>query len=137
MTKLTYREIDARCKAAAQELCPELPETGTLEAWESFYDDLDALDVSAFEEVDGWDWAIYTHYGFAILEAMDSPSIHDAEARWHEFGGLESQDDSFGPYEFAAQVAYHLLVMRVEEELYALAEELKELAQNEIDNRSE
>lgn len=134
---LTYREISQRCEATARELTPALPETGTLEAWEEFLGELEDFDLfgGVVEEVESWDWAIYTHYGFKVLEAIDNDTMLEAESRWHELGGLESQDDSFGPYEFAAQVAFWALVLMVEEALGDLLEELKELAENEIENR--
>jgi len=133
---LTYREIRQRCETVAQELMPALPKVNTLEAWESFRDKLESFDPygSALFEVESWDWAIYTHYGIDVLGAIDSSKVARAESHWHEVVGLGNQDESFGSYEFASQVAFFALLQLLEEALYSLIQELQELAESEIEN---
>jgi len=131
-----FRNVDQRCKEAARDLAPSLPTSGTFKAWEAFLNVCENWDVLAHEEVEHWDWSIYTHYGFKILEVMPQDEINEAESRWREWSGGEL-NESDGPYELASAVAYFLLVARVESELHALLAEMKELAEQEIENRSE
>jgi len=134
--KLTYKDICDRCDAAARDLTPEFPTENTYDAWEAFSDELEALDVyeAVWQEVDGWDWCIYTHYGMKIVDVMDNSELCDAEAQWHEMDGPSTIEDSFGVYEFAAKVAYFFLVAKLTETTQSLVDELQEMAQNEMDN---
>lgn len=133
---LTYKDISDRCNAAARELTPDMPSANTLEAWEAFSDALEDLDVSdaVWQEVDGWDWSIYTHYGMKIVNVISSDELSAAEAQWHELDGPNVIDESFGVYEFAAKVAYFFLTAKLTETVQELVDELQELAQNEMEN---
>lgn len=135
--KFTRLTVENRCNTAAVEITPDLPLEGTLDAWQAFLDDLEDFDTydAAWQEVDCWDWTIYTHYGMKILDVIRNDELCDAEAQWHEMDGPSSIDESFGVYEFASKVAYFFLVRNVTSLTEALLEELKEIAQNEIDNR--
>lgn len=131
---LTYKDINDRCNESAKELTPALPTANTYDAWEEFHDELEALDVydAAWQEVDDWDWAIYTHFGMAIVSVIDNQELCDAEAQWLELDGAASIDDSFGVYEFAAKVAYLFLQSKLTETTQSLVDELMELAQDEM-----
>lgn len=136
MSDITYKQIMDRCAEAAREHTPALPTSNTIEAWEEFNDALEALDAYdiAHEEVDGWDWSIYTHYGMKIVDLIPQDDLNDAEAQWHEMDGPSGIDESFGVYEFASKVAYFYLVAQVVQQIEALVEVLQEMAQHEIDN---
>ena len=103
---------------------------------EAFSDALEDLDVSdaVWQEVDGWDWSIYTHYGMKIVNVISSDELSAAEAQWHELDGPNVIDESFGVYEFAAKVAYFFLTAKLTETVQELVDELQELAQNEMEN---
>lgn len=134
--KLTYRQIKQRCVDTAHELAPGYPESGGYDAWEDHYETLEDFDVSqaVWESLEGWDWTIYTHYGMQIIDVLSSSELNDAEARWHELDGPSTIDDSFGVYEFAAKVAYFALDNMLSEVLSDTIEEMKEVAQMEMDN---
>lgn len=136
--KLTYKTIIDRCNAAALEHIPSLPTENNLGIWEAFYDDLEALrdDVSeiAWQEVDSWDWSIYTHYGLKIVGALNSQELTEAEESFLDCGGLENLDSStFGVYEIAHKVAFHALIAFMTEALESAIDELQELASDKID----
>lgn len=135
MTDNMYTQIQKRTDNAACELTPNLPTENTVEAWESFLEELEGLDITelVWEEIDHWDWTIYTHYGMKIVDSMCGSELHDAESRWHDLDGPSTIDDSFGVYEFASKVAYYHLETVLTEKLDALIEELKELAEDTLD----
>jgi hypothetical protein len=133
--KITWKAIEDRCKAAALEMLPEMPKENTFEAWEAFDSALesaadDARD-SAWQEVDSWDWAIYTWCGMEIVRALDSHELSQAESQWAEYNGEKAPD---GVYEYASQVAYFALVERLESAIQNAAEELRELAAAQMEN---
>ena len=136
---LTYREIETRCKDAAKELAPAMPSTNTLEAWESFLEELESFDVyeGINEYVESWDWSIYTHFGWKILHCVPQSMIDDAESTFLEYNhGIEVQElaGGFDIWSLQSSIAYFVLIQWVQEELSGLIQELIELAQNEIHN---
>lgn len=136
--KLTYKDIIDRCNRAALEITPALPTEDNLGIWQAFYDDLDALrDESndlVWEEVDSWDWCIYTHYGMQIVDVISSQELNAAEESFLDCGGLDSLDSSnFGVYEIAHKVAFHALVNLMTEALESVIDDLQELAATKIE----
>ena len=130
-----YKQIQNRCENAARELTPDFPTKSTPETWGDFLDELEGADVAemVWQEIDSWDWTIYTHYGMKIVDSMYNSELCEAEARWHEMDGPSTIDGSFGVYEFASKVAYYHLETVLTEKLDALIEELKEIANDELD----
>lgn len=136
-TGLTYLEIETRCKDAAKELAPDFPTTNTVEAWESFASELEDFDTYAVhEEVENWDWSIYTHFGWKILHLVEQSKINEAESQWLEYNhGIEVQDlegGGFDIWSLQSSIAYFVLVSWVEEELQSLIIELQDLAETTL-----
>ena len=137
---LTYREIETRCKDATKELAPDMPTKNTLEAWESFLDELESFDVheGVNEYVESWDWSIYTHFGWKILHCAPQSMIDDAESAYLELNhGIEVQElegGTFDIWSLQSSIAYFVLVNMVQDELNGLIQELIELAETQIDN---
>lgn len=139
---ITYKDIEDRCKNAAKEFLPDFPKEGTLENWESFLEEVETLQEEAYEkaseEVDSWDWCIYTYQGFKVFDALDSSEQNNAEQEWADCGGYEAaRDGCQGPYEIACAIAYFALARMLAEEIEAACEDFIELANNKIDNLSE
>lgn len=139
---ITYKDIVERCKDAAKDLISDLPKENTLENWESFISDLETLCDEAYEkaseEVDSWDWCIYTYKGFEVYDALSSPEQGEAEQEWEDCGGYETaKDQSQGPYEIACAIAYFALARMLAEEIESACDDLIELANNQIENLSE
>lgn len=139
---LTYSEIESRCKDAANELAPDMPTTNTLEAWESFLDELEGWDIyeGVNECVESWDWSIYTHFGWKILHCVPQSMIDDAENTFLEYNhGIEVQvlEGGFDIWSLQSSIAYFVLVAWVQDESSRLIQELIELAQDTIDNMGE
>ena len=138
---LTYTMITERAKEAAQELTPDLPTTNTLDAWEEFISELEDFDQSlVHEEVENWDWSIYTHYGWKILQLMTPTQVNEAEEQFLEYNhGVEAQDlcGGFDIWTIQSMIAYHLLVNLVTEEVNDLITELTDLAETTISNLEE
>jgi hypothetical protein len=95
---LTWKQIDDRCEQAAREIAEGC------ECEDDIYDE-------AWQEVDSWDWIIYTCYGMEIVQLMSNSELSEAEEQWHELRG--EIDESFGIYEFASQLAFFFLVDKV------------------------
>lgn len=135
---LTYTMITERAKEAAQELTPDLPTKNTLEAWEEFLSELEDFDHSLInEEVENWDWSIYTHFGGKILHVRPQSEINEAEEQFLEYNhGMEVQElcGGFDIWSVQSQIAYHLLINLVTEEVNGLISELTDLAETTIDN---
>jgi hypothetical protein len=134
---LTYKTIIERCKADVLEYLPDLPKEDTLQAWSLFLVDLwryDSLYEHASESVESWDWSIYTHYGFEILDALPSDEMRQAESSFFEVWGHEPIETLNDPYDMASRIAYFALVNIWQEVAQECVEELIELAQNQIEN---
>jgi hypothetical protein len=136
--KMTYMAIVERCKTSANEMLPDLPTKNTLEAWESYRDELESLrdefsDV-VWQEVDSWDWSIYTHYGLKILEALPYSDVCDAESLFFDTCSDLDSETLGGVYEFASKVAYFALCNMLQEYLETAIDECTELAESHIEN---
>lgn len=138
---LTYSEIETRCKEAAKELTPSLPTENTIEAWEAFEQELEDFDTNqVWEHVEGWDWSIYTNFGWKILHTVPQSRIDDAESQWLEFNhGMEVQDiaGGFDIWTIQSSIAFHVLIAWVGEEIQSLIVELQEVADMAIQNLGE
>jgi len=136
---LTYKTILDRCKSDVLEYIPALPMDGSLNSWETYLDQLeswrdDSLYEHASESVESWDWSIYTHYGFEILDALPSDEMRQAESSFFEVWGHEPIETLNDPYDMASRIAYFALLNIWQEVAQECVEELIELAQNQIEN---
>jgi hypothetical protein len=95
---LTWKQIDERCEQSAKEIVEDC------ECEDDIYD-------AVWQEIDSWDWIIYTRYGMEIVQLMSNSELSEAEEQWHELRG--EIDESFGIYEFASQLAFFFLVDKV------------------------
>ena len=136
---LTYKTILDRCKSDVLEYTPGLPTTNNLESWQDYIDTLeawrdDSLYEHATQSVESWDWSIYTHFGFKILETLPLEVERDAEQSFMDIWGSETIDTLNDPYDMASRIAYFALVNIWQEVAQECVEELIELAQNQIEN---
>jgi hypothetical protein len=144
MSDFTYTALIERCKSSAIDLTPELPKAplgatneDVIDLWEAFISDLEGLDVHhlASEDVDGWDWTIYTHYGAKIVGVTPIHELHEAEGQWLERQAGSELDENFGFYEYGSFLGAIICENMVVEAINTLIEELIDLAQTVIDNR--
>lgn len=139
---ITYSDIMERCRNTAKEFLPDFPKGGTLENWESYLKEVEALKEDTYEkaseEVGDWDWCIYTYSGFEVYDALGNYEQADAEQEWADYGGYETaKDQCQGPYEIACAIAFFALVRMLAEEIESACDDLIELANNQIENLSE
>jgi hypothetical protein len=133
--KITYKAIIDRVESDVKEYTPELPKENTIEAWEAFIDECEALQEDAHENatesVYSWDWNIYTYRGFKVYDALPISEQNDAEQEYWECDqGIFAE----GPYELGAGIAYFALVRLWVEECQSQCGELIEMANNQIEN---
>jgi len=130
---ITYKAIRDRARQDAQDRAPDYPKKGTVEAWESFQFDVEAMD--AFEiahESSEWDWIIYYHRAMELCQAVPRDVLDDAESEWHDMGAY--MGDQFGLYEFAVQLAAIIVQREIMEAVESLKEELIDMAETQLDN---
>lgn len=135
---MLYTDIVERCKTSAIEILPDMPKESTLEAWESYRDALEALRDESFDivyqEVDSWDWTIYTHYGIKILEALPYEDVCTAEESFFDCHYDLDSETLGGVYEFASKVACFALCNMLTETLESSIHSSIELAESQIEN---
>ena len=135
---MLYREITERCKTSAIEMLPDMPTKNDLDSWESWRDALEALQEESldmvYQEVDSWDWAIYTHYGIKILDCLPLHDRQQAESDFMEVWGSEPIETLNDPWDMASRIAYFALCNMLREALESAVEECLELAENQIEN---
>ena len=135
---LTYKTILNRCKNDALEYVPDLPKENTIYAWESYVDSLESFRDEIYEHasqsVESWDWSIYTHYGFKILDTLPLDVCQQAESSFFDVWGSEPIDTLNDPWDMASHIAYFALVNTWQECAQECVEELLELANNQLEN---
>jgi hypothetical protein len=95
---LTLKQIDDRCEQAAKDIVE------SCKCEDDIYD-------AVWQNVDSWDWIIYTRHGMEIVQLMYSDELSQSEDQWRELRG--EIDENFGIYEFASQLAFFFLVDKV------------------------
>jgi hypothetical protein len=95
---LTWKQIDERCEQSAKDIVERC------ECEDDIYE-------AVWQEIDSWDWIIYTRHGMEIVQLMSNDELSSAEEQWRELRG--EIDESFGIYEFASQLAFFFLVDKV------------------------
>lgn len=135
---MLYQDIIKRCKDSVVEYVPDMPKTNTLEAWENYISELESLGDEIYDhahrDVESWDWTIYTHYGFKILDALPLEVNQQAESDFFELWGSEPIDTLNDPWDMASRIAYFALLYLWQDEAQEIVSELKELAENQIEN---
>ena len=109
------------------------------EQWESYQSELESLSdesyEKALEEIDSWDWVIYTYQGFLVYDALSSSERYEAEQAFEDCGGYEqAAEQHMGLYEIGCAMAYHWLSQELAREIQSQCEELIDLCQNQLDN---
>lgn len=140
--KITYRAIRERIETTAKEIvagATRFPTESTFDLWESYqYEIENLMDEShdhAHEEIDSWDWAIYTYMGFQVYDALSGSEQTEAESLFEECEGYQTAADmEQGPYEIGCAMAFHWLVQELASEIQSQCEELIDLCQNQLDN---
>lgn len=130
---ISYAAIHKRAQNCALEYMPEMPKQNTFEAWESFQQDVEALDAYeiAHESAD-WDWVIYYHRALELCQAVPSGILHEAESEYNDCGGFGDID--IGLYELATHLA-HLIVSRaIREAVEDAKEEMIDLAETQMES---
>lgn len=140
---ITYLAIRKRAKDCALEYMPSLPEKNTYENWESFQQDVEALDSYdiAYESSD-WDWVIYYHRALELCQAVPSGILHEAESEVYDNGGIDHLQgygcnrcsDKFGLYEMAALIASQIVIREIAEAVEDAKEELIDLAETQMES---
>lgn len=135
---MNYSDILTRCKTDVLEYIPAMPKENTLEAWESYIDTLESFRDEIYEHasqsVESWDWAIYTHYGLKILDALPLEVCQQAESDFFDLWGSEPIDTLNDPWNMASRIAYFALLNTWQECAEECVEELLELANNQLEN---
>ena len=136
--EITYTAVIKRIEYSAKEIIGAqvpFPKENTIEALEAFQEALEAcLDNSrdvAWEEIDSWDWSIYTYQGFLVYDCLPSDLQTQCENEYWDCNG-DVKGES--PYELGASMASFALVSLLTEEIERQCEELLELAQNQMEN---
>jgi len=133
--RITWNAILERAKDCAKDAMPEFPKSNTVEAWESFQAELEAIDaLDVAYEMPDWDWVIYFSMAMKLCREVPSEVLHDAESQWHDIGIKDNMDDSFGLYEFASQLASIIVTVLIAEEVATAKGELEELVENQLEN---
>jgi hypothetical protein len=130
MTDITYDKIRTRAANMARELLPTFPTKNTLDAWQSFQDELESFDIydAAHTEADSWDVTIYHWKAIALCTDAPTSVLHAAESQWDETDGEKHS----GLYELASTLAYWIIQAELVEAMGALQGELIELADNQM-----
>lgn len=137
---ITYRAIRERIESTAKEIIENHCSFPTESSqWESYQSELESLlDEAhdyAHEDVDSWDWAIYTYKGFQVFDALNGQEQREAESLFEDIGGYQTAADmQQGPYEIGCTMAFHWLAQELTSEIERQCEELIDLCQNQLDN---
>jgi hypothetical protein len=135
---MLYRDITERCKSSAIDMLPDMPTKNDLDSWEVYADKLDRLRDESYDvvhqEVDSWDWTIYTHYGIKILDCLPLHDCQQAEFDFFDVWGSEPIETLNDPWDMASRIAYFALCNMLREALESAIDECLELAETQIEN---
>ena len=137
---ISYLEIRKRAQNCALEYMPEMPKANTFESWESFQQDVEALDsYDIAHESSEWDWVIYYHRALELCQAVPSGILHEAERDVFDNGGIEAlqgygcnrDSDNFGLYEMANLIASQIVIREIVEAVEGAKAELIDMAETQ------
>jgi hypothetical protein len=133
---INYRNLEARAKDTALEYMPAMPKQNTLEAWQDYVDQLDAIEPSevAHESADSWDWVIYYGMAMQLCSVLPSSVVAEAEEKAAEYADIHGVFEQGGLGGVACLVAYWVCYEAVQCAIETAREELLELANGQIEN---
>ena len=133
---INYRNLKARAKDEALEYMPATPQLNTLEAWQEYIEQLEAIDSSdrAHEAADSWDWVIYNGMAMQLCSVLPSSMISQAENMAQECGGVQDAFESGGIAGVACLVAYWVCFDEIQCAIETAREELLEMADAQMQN---
>ena len=140
MSELTYNDLIERFKSSSLEIVPSMPKVLDLDSLEVYLSELEDLDTHdlASGEVEGWDWVIYTHYGWKILHLVGQSDIDAAEVEYLELNSGVAVEDlcggTFDIWSLQSNIAYHVLTTKLSEAVEELRGEMIELVETTISN---
>lgn len=140
MTDITYHAIRERIESTAKEIIEEHCNFPTEPSqWESYQSELESLSDESYDhahqEIDSWDWAMYTYKGFQVFDALSGSEQAEAESLFEDCDGYQSAADmQHGPYEMGCTMAYLWLAQELAREIQSQCEDLINLCQTNLDN---
>lgn len=131
-TRITYISILDRAEQCARDAMPDFPKVSTIEAWESYVVDLEAIDAYevAHESAD-WDWVIYYHRAMELCQAVPNNVLDEAESEYNDMGGFG--DINVGLYELASHLAHIIVTREIVDAIEQVREELLDSANDKLD----
>jgi hypothetical protein len=127
---ITYKRIRDRAMQDAKDAAPALPTTNTVDAWQAFIDELEAMDASDIgHQFAEWDWVIYHYRAMELCQCVPSAVLHEAESQYEGYGN----DTPSGLFEYASTLAFTIVAQEIADAVDTLREELLELANNQLD----
>ena len=134
--EITYATVIKRIESSAKEIIEAqapFPKESSLEVWQEYSDNLEScLEEArdhAWEEVENWDWMIYTYQGFQVYDCLWGEDQAQAE---QEFWECNEGIKDVSPYYLGAGIAFFALVSMLSQEIERQCEEMQELAQDKI-----
>ena len=128
---VTYKRIRDRAMQDAKEYAPALPTINTVNAWQAFIDELEAMDSSDIGHQSAeWDWVIYHYRAMEVCQCVPSAVLHEAESQYEDYGN----DRPSGLFEYASTLAFIIASQEIADAVDTLREELLELSNNQLDN---
>lgn len=140
MTDITYRAIRERIESSAKDIIESQCNFPTESSqWEAYQSELETLMEEAHdnaqEEVDSWDWVIYTYKGFQVFDALNGQEQAQAEFLFADCDGYQTATDlKHGPYEMGCTMAYLWLAQELASEIQSQCDELIDICQTNLDN---
>jgi hypothetical protein len=133
---INYRNLEARAKDAALEYMPAMPKQDTLEAWQDYVEQLEAVYSyeCAHESADSWDWVIYNGMAMQLCSVLPSSVVAEAEEKAAEYADIHGVFEQGGLSGVACLIAYWICHEAVQCAVEAAREELLELAESQIEN---
>jgi len=133
---INYRNLEARAKDAALEYMPAMPKQNTLEAWQAYVNELEAIEPSecAHESADSWDWVIYYGMAMQLCSVLPSSVVAEAEEKVADYPDIGEVFRQGGLSGVASLIAYWICHEAVQCAIETAREELLELANGQIEN---
>ena len=131
---ITYKAIQDRAAKDALEYMPDVPRQNTFDAWESYQNEVEALDAYEIaHESCEWDWVIYYHRAMELCQAVPSDVLCDAESELLDMG-FNGLNENWGLYEMAVQLAAIIVTREIADAVEQAKDELIDLAETQMEN---
>lgn len=134
--EITYFNLMKRANESALGYMPAMPAQNTVEAWQAYADEIEALDISdaAHTEADSWDWVIYNGQALQLCCAVPSSVLDQAEDMARDCSDISYLFNHSGLYGIASTCAYWIVYEAVSVQLNEVCQELLDLAYSQIEN---